>query len=73
MDLAGVYYAMRRLADGVPDPATGENTAISAAYFLEAVPAFHATLSGEVVAAAVGPGPLLSGPAVSENVTLDPE
>ena len=73
VDLAGVYYAMRRLADGVPDPRTGENTAISAAYFLEAVPAFHATLSGEVVAEAVGPGPLLSGPAVSENVTLDPE
>ena len=73
VDLAGVYYAMRRLADGVPDPETGENTAISAAYFLEAVPAFHATLSGEVVAASVGPGPLLSGPAVQENVTLDPE
>ena len=73
VDLAGVYYAMRRLADGEPDPLTGENTAISAAYFLEAVPAFHATLSREVVADAVGPGPLLSGPAVSENVTLDPE
>ena len=73
VDLAGVYYAMRRLADGVPDPETGENTAISAAYFLEAVPAFHATLAGEVVADAVGPGPLLSGPAVSENVTLDPD
>ena len=73
VDLAGVYYALRRLADGAPDPETGERTAISAAYFLEAVPAFHATLSGEVVAAAVGPGPLLSGPAVSENVTLDPE
>ncbi len=73
VDLAGVYYAMRRLADGVPDPETGENTAISAAYFLEAVPAFHATLSGEVVAESVGSGPPLSGPAVSENVTLDPE
>ena len=73
VDLAGVYYAMRRLADGVPDPDSGENTAISAAYFLEAVPAFHATLAGEVVAESVGPGPLLSGPAVQENVTLDPE
>ncbi|MYD85415.1 MAG: hypothetical protein F4Y14_04080, partial [Acidobacteria bacterium] len=37
VDLAGVYYAMRRLADGVPDPETGENSAISAADFLEAV------------------------------------
>ncbi len=73
VDLPGVYYAMKRLADGAPDPETGENTAISAAYFLEAVPAFHATLAGEVVAEAVGPGPELSGPAVHENVTLDPE
>ena len=73
VDLPGVYYAMKRLADGAPDPETGENTAISAAYWLEAVPAFHATLSGEVVADAVGPGPLLSGPAVRENVILDPE
>ena len=70
VDLPGVYYAMKRLADGVPDPETGENTAISAAYFLEAVPAFHATLAGEIVADAVGPGPELSGPAVHENVTL---
>ena len=73
VDLPGVYYAMKRLADGVPDPETGENTAISAAYFLEAVPAFHATLAGEIVADAVGPGPELSGPAVHENVTLDPD
>ena len=73
VDLPGVYYAMKRLADGAPHPETGEHTAISAAYWLEAVPAFHATLSGEVVADAVGAGPLLSGPAVRENVTLDPE
>ena len=70
VDLPGVYYAMKRLADGVPDPETGENTAISAAYWLEAVPAFHATLAGDVVADAAGPGPALSGPAVHENVTL---
>ena len=73
VDLPGVYYAMKRLADGAPDPETGENTAISAAYWLEAVPAFHATLAGEIVADAVGPGPELSGPAVREHVTLDPE
>ena len=73
VDLPGVYYALKRLADGPPDPETGERTAISAAYRLEAVPAFHATLAGEVVADAVGPGPALSGPAVRENVTLDPE
>ncbi|MEE2636863.1 MAG: hypothetical protein VYE68_06480 [Acidobacteriota bacterium] len=65
VDLPGVYYAMKRLADGVPDPATGENTAISAAYWLEAVPAFHTTVSGELVGTAVGPGPEFSGPAAN--------
>ncbi|HWK50930.1 MAG TPA: hypothetical protein VNR40_13640, partial [Steroidobacter sp.] len=33
VDMAGVYYAMRRLADADPDPATGQNRAISAAYY----------------------------------------
>jgi small nuclear ribonucleoprotein (snRNP)-like protein len=42
VDLPGSYYAIKRLADGIPDPKTGENTAISNAYWLEAVPAFHA-------------------------------
>ena len=69
IDLPGVYYAMKRLADGVPDPATGENTAISATYWLEAVPAFHTDVSGGVVGVAVGPGPKFSGPAVSEVET----
>ena len=60
---------MKRLADGVPDPATGENTAISATYWLEAVPAFHTELSGGVVSVAVGPGPKLSGPAAIQIVS----
>jgi predicted lipoprotein with Yx(FWY)xxD motif len=50
VDMPGVYYAMKRLADGVPDPATGQNTAISAAYYIEAVPAF-VTPAAKVVAA----------------------
>ena len=60
---------MERLADGGPDPMTGENTEISAAYWLEAVPAFHATTSGEVVGQAVGSGPKFSGPAASRSPT----
>jgi len=48
INLPGSYYALKRMADGVPDPKTGENTAISVAYWLEAVPAFHATVDGEV-------------------------
>lgn len=68
IDLPGVYYAMKRLADGVPDPATGNNTAISATYWLQAVPAFHTDMSGGVVSVAVGPGPKLSGPAAIQIV-----
>jgi hypothetical protein len=51
VDLTGVYYAMKRLADGVPD-ASGQNAGISSAYYIEAVPAFHATRDGQVVAQA---------------------
>ncbi len=67
VDLPGAYYAMKRLADGVPDPATGENTAISAAYWLEAIPAFHTTMSGQVVGRAVGNGPKFNGPAANRS------
>jgi hypothetical protein len=40
IDVPGIYYALRKLADADPDPATGQNTAISAAFTIEAVPAF---------------------------------
>jgi hypothetical protein len=40
LDFVGVYYTLRRLADGYPDPQTGRNTAISTAYRIDAVPAF---------------------------------
>jgi len=34
------YYALKRMADGYPDPKTGECTALSTAYAVEAVPAY---------------------------------
>ena len=40
IDAPALYYALKRNADGYPDPKTGENTAISAAYMIEAVPTF---------------------------------
>lgn len=52
VDLPGVYYAMRRLADADPDPQTGQNRAISAAYYLEAAPVFHTNLEGGLTARA---------------------
>lgn len=39
-DIPGIFYLLRRHADGDPDPATGENTTISTTYYIEAVPAF---------------------------------
>ena len=35
-----MYYALKRNADAMPDPKTGRNTAISAAYRFTAKPAF---------------------------------
>ncbi len=35
-----MYYALKRNADGIPDPKTGHNTAISAAFRFTAKPAF---------------------------------
>jgi hypothetical protein len=39
-NMPGMYYLMRKLADGYPDPVTGKNTAISVTFRIEAVPAF---------------------------------
>jgi hypothetical protein len=43
VDAPALYYALRKSADADPDPVTGENRAISAAYMIEAVPAFALT------------------------------
>ncbi|HLG89429.1 MAG TPA: hypothetical protein VKZ79_19795 [Alphaproteobacteria bacterium] len=40
IDVPALYYALKKYADAEPDPKTGENTAISSAYRIEAVPAF---------------------------------
>jgi hypothetical protein len=52
VDMAGVYYAMKRLADADPDPSTGQNRAISAAYYIEAVPAFLTNVERATIAKA---------------------
>jgi hypothetical protein len=66
VDAPALYYALRREADAFPDPRTGRNTAISAAYLIEAVPAFVASLDQ-----AKGPGPrsgaAAAGPAASTH------
>ena len=38
-DAVALYYALKRNADGMPDPKTGQNLGISMAYRIEAVPA----------------------------------
>lgn len=40
MSMPAFYYALQRNADAMPDPKTGRNTAISAAYRIDAIPAF---------------------------------
>jgi len=45
----GMYYALKRNADGFPDPKTGRNTAISMAYRFTAVPAFVVNSSKPVM------------------------
>jgi hypothetical protein len=71
VDLAGSYNALKRLADGPPDPVTGERTSISAAYRFQAVPAFLATSSGTVVATSVGAGPAINGPGEAEGAVVE--
>ncbi len=43
-DIPGIYYLLKKHADAEPDPKTGENTAISATWRIEAVPAFAVPL-----------------------------
>jgi hypothetical protein len=54
VDVPGVYYALKHLADHAPDPKTGQNTEISAAYHFTAVPAFLANTQGTVFASGAG-------------------
>lgn len=42
IDVPGVYYVAKRMADAEPDPKTGENTRISTAWRIQAVPAYVA-------------------------------
>jgi hypothetical protein len=39
-DTPGIYYLLKRNADGGTDPSSGEHTSISAAYHIDAVPVF---------------------------------
>jgi hypothetical protein len=40
VDIPGLYYALKKCADADPDPKTGENRAISSAFFITGVSAF---------------------------------
>ena len=56
-DLPGMYYALKKFADAYPDPLTGQNILISAAFRLEAVPVYLADANGSVTAVSVSHGP----------------
>jgi hypothetical protein len=74
VDMPGVYYAMKRYADADPDPATGENRAISAAYYIEAAPAFLTSLDRKTVAIAyepqIEPQPQVAEGAVKQDAAV---
>ncbi len=74
VDMPGVYYAMKRYADADPDPATGQNRAISAAYYIEASPAFLTSLDRKTVAVAyepqIEPQPQVAEGAVRQDAAL---
>lgn len=54
-DIPAFYHLLKRYADADPDPSTGQNRAISATYFIEAVPAFTAaSASGQELATIEG-------------------
>lgn len=66
VDAPGLYYALRREADAYPD-AAGQNTAISAAYMIEAVPAF-VVAAGDTPPARGAPSRSASGVAGNERM-----
>ncbi len=45
-DRPGLWHAMKKAADAEPDPATGQNLAISASYRITAIPAFVVPADG---------------------------
>lgn len=53
----GVYYAMKRYADGMYNPATKEYDGISGAYEIEAVPAFLMPSVKQQQSVAIAPAP----------------
>ncbi|HTT05626.1 MAG TPA: hypothetical protein VMF64_10080, partial [Steroidobacteraceae bacterium] len=64
IDVPGLYWALRRLADADPDPVTGQNRRISVAWQFTAVPAFVLPAASPVsspVPAAAQAGALASG------------
>lgn len=47
-DVPGLYYLLIKNADAAPDPKTGQNMAISTAYYLEAIPSFVVSPDGKI-------------------------
>jgi len=52
-DSIGMYHAVKKMADASPDPKTGQNSLISITFRMEAVPAYHATMDGKILATPV--------------------
>jgi len=66
-NMSGVYYALRREADGLPDPVTGVNRGMSGAYSYRLVPAIVLTPDYKMAVAALD----LSRLATNNNLLLN--
>jgi hypothetical protein len=66
-DSIGLYHAVKKMADASPDPKTGQNSQISITFRMEAVPAYHATMDGKILATAVDMGPPQQAAAAQPN------
>ena len=64
-DIPGVYYALRSHADAYPDPKTGENTAISTAWRIVAVPAYAVAVEARSAKAAQNVAALTTPPSIT--------
>lgn len=58
LEVPGIYNALRRYADGMKDPVTGQCNGISSAYDIEGVPAFIPPAQSRLLVAKPGSGGL---------------
>ena len=70
IDVPGLYWALRRLADADPDPVTGQNRRISVAWQFTAVPAFVVPAASPVSSPALAAADASAPPSAHAVISL---